>query len=204
MKNSIATLAFGLIIIIACNDSVNDHAASGHTAAATEDAKGQIIPVTGNEVDTFKKSIKAYATKNINGRHINIYYHSPAVRNRIIWGGLVPYDQVWVTGAHNATFLETESGLVINGQSIPAGKYAFFTIPSKTEWTLILNKNWDQHLADEYDQKDDVLRWKVNVDSISNLQERLRYAIDQTGEYKGVFEMTWEKVKITVPFELQR
>ncbi|MBC8923868.1 DUF2911 domain-containing protein, partial [Escherichia coli] len=77
-------------------------------------------------------------------------YHSPGVRKRIIWGGLVPYDEVWVTGAHDATTVEMPKAFVVNGKTIPAGKYAIFTIPGKNAWTVIINKQWQQHLATEY------------------------------------------------------
>lgn len=99
--------------------------------------------------DTNKKSIKSMAFAIVNGDSIKINYHSPGVRNRIIWGGLVPYNEVWVTGAHDATTIEFYKTIVVEGKGIPAGKYAFFTIPGKKEWTLIINKNWKQHLATE-------------------------------------------------------
>jgi hypothetical protein len=81
----------------------------------------------------------AYAI--VNGDSIKINYHSHGVRKRIIWGGLVPYDEVWVTGAHDATTLEVSKSLVVNWKEIPAGKYAFFTILGKKEWIIVINKN---------------------------------------------------------------
>ena len=75
-----------------------------------------------------------------------IQYYAPAVRGRMIWGGLDPFDEVWVTGAHSATNWEFIKDIVINGQTIAAGKYAIFTIPDKDKWTIIINENWNQHL----------------------------------------------------------
>ena len=94
----------------------------------------------------------------INGAHIHIDYSSPSVRNRIIFGGLLAFDEVWQSGAHNATWIETDYDLKINDKLLKMGKYGFFTIPSKDEWIIIFNSNWDQHGKDEYDEKDDVLR----------------------------------------------
>jgi hypothetical protein len=74
---------------------------------------------------------------------------------------LLAYDQLWQAGAHMATWIETNKDLIIDGKMLPAGKYGFFTIPSKDEWTIIFNSNWDQHGKDEYEEKDDVLRFKV-------------------------------------------
>ena len=79
--------------------------------------------------DTSKKSIKSMAYAVVDGDSIKINYHSPGVRKRIIWGGLVPYDEVWVTGAHDATTLEMPQAFVVSGKEIPAGKYAIFSIP---------------------------------------------------------------------------
>jgi len=203
MKHYLLTLS--VFLIIACNnDETKKENHSHKTTSTAEDSKGKVIDITGNEPDTTKKSIKAYVSGNINGRLITISYHSPAVRNRIIWGGLVPFDNPWVSGAHMATSIETEATLIVNGQEIPAGKYAFFTIPSQKDWTIILNKNWEQHLTDEYDAKDDILRWQVKPDSLSFVQERLRYTIDQMGEYKGRIDLTWEKLRIAIPFEIKR
>jgi len=198
-------LSLSVFFIIACNNNEPEKDNHSHqTISTADDSKGKVIDITGTETDTSKKSIKAYVTGNINGRHITISYHSPAVRNRIIWGGLVPFDQPWVTGAHMATSIETDATLIVNGEEIPAGKYAFFTIPSQKDWTIILNKNWEQHLTDEYDAKDDILRWQVKPDSLSFVQERLRYTIDQLGEYKGRIDLTWEKLRIAIPFEVKK
>ena len=177
--------------IISCNSADHNH----------DEA---VVISSGSAPDTAKGSKKAYVRKKINDANITINYYSPAVRNRTIWGGLVAFDKVWVSGAHSATSIETDKPLVIDGKTIPAGKYGFFTIPGIPEWTLIINKNWDQHLADEYDQKDDVLRWKVKPDTTSTIQERLMYEIDQTGEYKGDFDLLWEKLRIKTFFTIQR
>ncbi len=149
--------------------------------------------------DTTKKSIKSMAVAVFNGDSVKINYHSPGVRKRIIWGGLVPYGEVWVTGAHDATTIEFGKTFIIGGKVIPAGKYAFFTIPGKKEWTVIINKNWKQHLATEYDAKDDVIRIKVKPMKNVHL-ERLQYFIENNKDNKGKISVAWEKIKISVPF----
>ena len=126
--------------------------------------------------DTSKKSIKSMAVAVINGDSVKINYHSPGVRKRVIWGGLVPYDEVWVTGAHDATTIEIAKPFVVGGKELPAGKYAFFTIPGKNEWIVIINKQWKQHLATEYDEKEDVVRIKVKPKKNIHT-ERLQYFI---------------------------
>jgi len=146
--------------------------------------------------DTSKKSIKSIAVGVIDGDSIKINYHSPGVRKRVIWGGLVPYDEVWVTGAHDATTLEISKPIIVNNKEIPAGKYAFFTIPGKTEWTVIINKQWKQHLATEYDEKEDVVRLKIKP--AKNVHtERLQYFIKDIKGNKAKIAVAWEKLMIS-------
>ncbi|MEK7226269.1 MAG: DUF2911 domain-containing protein [Bacteroidota bacterium] len=152
--------------------------------------------------DTTKKSIKSMAYAIVNGDSIKINYHSPGVRKRIIWGGLVPYDEVWVTGAHDATTLEIPRPFVVNGKEIPAGKYAFFTIPGKKEWTVIINKNWEQHLASEYDEKDDIVRLKAKPKKKEHT-ERLQYFIEVRPNNTGTIAVAWEKVIVEIFFLLK-
>ncbi len=151
--------------------------------------------------DTTKKSIKSMAVGIINGDSLKVTYHSPGVRKRVIWGGLVPYDEVWVTGAHDATLLEINTPFIVAGKTIPAGTYALFTIPGKKEWTVIINKHWKQHLASEYDEKDDVVRLKVKPGKVPHT-ERLQYFVEEGKNGKGRLAVAWEKIRIEFPVEV--
>ena len=152
--------------------------------------------------DTSKKSIKSMAVGLIGKDSVKISYHSPGVRGRIIWGGLVPFDDVWVTGAHNATNLVVDRPFSIAGKEIPAGKYALFTMPGKEEWTVILNKHWNQHLTNEYDAKDDIVRIKVKPQTVPHV-ERLQYFIEPAGGKAGKIAMAWEKIRIELPIAIR-
>lgn len=180
-----AVVAF---VLIACNQPE----AGNKSEANSEPA----------QVDTSKKSIPSETTKKINAATLTIKYHAPAVRGRVIWGGLVAYDNVWVTGAHKATSLQCDKDFMVGDSRISAGKYAIFTIPAKDEWTFIINKNWDQHLADEYSEKEDVVRLAIKPAVLQEPVERLRYVIDQTGERRANIEMSWEKLRLTVPIRI--
>jgi hypothetical protein len=175
------------------NNKGHDHAAHQH---------GEHESPAAN-TDTIKGSPQRSAMANIGPVHVHLAYSSPGVRGRIIWGGLVPFGEVWVTGAHNATSIQFYDQVKIAGKVVPKGKYAFFTIPDTSEWTLILNRNWDQHLADEYDAKDDVLRLKVKPDTLNTVQERLLYKVLADNDQQGKIEMYWEKLKISLPVELK-
>jgi len=146
--------------------------------------------------DTSKRSIKSAAMGKIGGANITISYHSPGVRGRTIWGGLVPYNDVWVTGAHNATIIDIDKDFVVAGTSIPKGKYAIFTIPGKEEWTVIINKTWEQHLTDDYLQKEDVVRIKVKPEQLNEKVERLQYFIEDNKNGQGMIAVTWEMLRI--------
>lgn len=151
--------------------------------------------------DTTKKSIKSMAVGTIGGDSVTVKYHSPGVRKRILWGGLVPFDEVWVTGAHDATLLEVAKPFIVAGKTIPPGKYAFFSIPGQEEWTLIINKRWEQHLASEYDEKEDVVRLKVKPIKVPHI-ERLQYFIEDGKNGKGKIVVAWEKVKLEMPISI--
>lgn len=149
-------------------------------------------------IDTFKKSISCITQGKIGTTTVTIRYYSPGVKNRIIWGGLVPYNQVWVTGAHAATNITINKPFVIGSKKIPAGTYAIFTIPGKSEWVFILNKNHEQHLTDEYKEEEDLVRLKVKPQPIIKQLERLQYFIE-----KGKLVIAWEKLKVEVPVQIK-
>lgn len=182
-------------IIYSCNNQTGNHE---HNA----DEPVIISQTKGGETDTIRKSIPAFAQNEIGPAKFTIFYHSPAVRDRIIWGGLVPYDQVWVTGAHQATRLESNASFILGHATIPPGKYALFTIPSKNEWIFLLNKNWDQHLADEYSADEDIVRLQVKPDTLAYVQERLMYAIEPRAEKAGNIIIAWEKLRFVIPIRI--
>ena len=135
--------------------------------------------------------------------HIHIDYSSPGVRNRMIFGGLLAYDQVWQAGAHMATWVETNKDLIVNGKELKAGKYGFFVIPNPDEWTIIFNTNWNQHGKDEYDEKDDVVRFKVTPKISEEIQEHLEYKVTKTTDDSGTISLSWEKIIVELPFEVK-
>ena len=155
---------------------------------------------------TSKKKVLSphtYAMAMVGDAHIHIDYSSPGVRKRMIFGGLLAYDEIWQSGAHKATWLETNKDLLIDGKTLKAGKYGVFTIPSKKEWTVIFNTNWNQHGKDEYDEKDDVLRFKVTPELSNEITEHLVYKVEKTDDTQGAISLSWEKVTIRFPFQIQ-
>lgn len=149
------------------------------------------------------KSPRKTAMAMVGNNHVHIDYGSPSVRGRSIWNGLVAYNQVWATGAHKATWIEFSEDVKINNQVIPKGKYGFFTIPNKKEWILILNKDWDMHLADDYRPENDAVRIGVKPKKNKNLVEALTYEVIPSGQTNGSIKMSWENLNVSFDFENQ-
>lgn len=150
--------------------------------------------------DTLKGSPIRVANGKTGSTEVKITYGSPGIRNRVIWGGVVPFDQVWVTGAHNATSITFSHDVIIDDTRIPKGTYAFFTIPGKEHWQVIINKNYQQHLADQYDTTEDLVRFTVSPDMLSEPTPRLTYEIIPLSDTVGTIVMRWEKLQINIPF----
>jgi len=196
-----------VILFSACNSSTDetkdiDSAASHDMHKMPMASSGYADSVNNGLItqDTMKSSPERTAMASVGKTHLHITYHAPGVKGRIIWGGLVPYNAVWVTGAHTATSIQINNAIEINDKKIEAGTYAVFTIPGEKEWTFILNKNYQQHLADDYKETEDMLRMAVKPIENKMIQ-RLTYTINKTSENSGSISMEWEKIKIEVPFK---
>lgn len=133
--------------------------------------------------------------------HVHVDYSAPGVRDRIIFGGLLAYDQLWQAGAHRATWIETDRDLIFAGQRLKAGKYGFFVIPSRENWTLIFNTRWDQHGKDQYQEAEDVLRIQVKPEIRNEITEQLTYTIKEVAPGEGEFSLAWEKVTVRLSFK---
>ena len=138
-----------------------------------------------------QKSPKQKASGEIDGVSVNINYHSPAARKRVVMGDLVPYGQVWRTGANNATSIEFDSDVEVEGQVLKAGRYGLFTIPGQDKWTIIFNSNADQWGAFDYSESDDVLRVDVTPEKTSEFMESLIIGVENNGIRIG-----WENTSV--------
>lgn len=139
-----------------------------------------------------KPSPAATATGKIGNTTVTVNYSSPAVKGRTIWGGLEPYGKVWRAGANEATTVAFSQNVQVEGKPLPAGKYAFFLIPTEKAWTAIFNKVPDQWGAYKYDEKQDALRVTVTPRKAA-MHERLQYEVTPKG-----LVMRWDKLEIPV------
>ncbi len=154
--------------------------------------------VSSSEEETKKPPLSphTFAMALVDGAHIHIDYSAPSVRGRINFGGLLPFGEIWQSGAHNASWFETNKDLLIQDSLLKAGRYGFFTIPSEKEWTVIFNSNWEQHGKDEYDPKEDVLRVKVTPEIQDQPTEKLTYQVKQTGPKEATVSLSWDSLLI--------
>jgi tetratricopeptide (TPR) repeat protein len=129
---------------------------------------------------------------------IDLAFARPAVKGRKIWGGLLPFGEVWRAGANNATVLTFSHAAKVAGKDLPAGTYGFFVIPNEKTWTLILNKKAKQWGAYEYKKEDDVLRWEVTPQAGAHL-EYLDYRVIPVDSSTATVELGWEKLRVSFP-----
>lgn len=192
MKNLILVLLS--MLVIGC----------GNDAKQQETKETHEHPTAINETSSAPKSLSPHTSTMaiIDDAHIHIDYSSPSVRDRIIFGGLVGYNTVWQAGAHKATWIETDKDLLIDGKTLPAGKYGFFVIPGKDQWEVMFNTRWDQHGKDEYNEVENVLGLRVNPVELEEIQESLKYEVKKDGQNAGLITMAWEKIKIEIPFQI--
>ena len=205
MKNSLLTLfLFSVCSLMSCSEkkTADEKAPEQATPPVAEVLNDGVLIGKQHQEDTLKGSLKAYTIGKVGDAEFKITYHSPAVRGRIVWGGLVPFDKVWVTGAHMATTIESNTDFMLGNKTIVAGKYGFFTIPGKDKWTVIINRNWQQHLTDEYNSKDDVARLEITPSQLQENQERLQYEVIAQSQYESTLNMLWDKVHLQIPISV--
>ena len=123
---------------------------------------------------------------------ITLTYSRPNVHGRKIFGGLQPYGEVWRTGANTATTISFTDDVTIDGNKVPAGDYALFTIPGADEWTIILNKNTKQWGAYSYKESEDFLRFKVKPVHINELAETFTMQFARVEPSSAEQHLMWE------------
>lgn len=143
-------------------------------------------------------SPKATATGKIGDANVTIDYGSPSVKNRKIWGELVPYNKVWRSGANEATEIQTDKDLLIEGKLLKAGRYSLYTIPRVDNWQVIINSQTGQWGVTESGEttrnpEKDVLVVTVKPIKNTTQQEKLVYKIDNSG-----IKLEWENTVVPI------
>lgn len=151
-----------------------------------------VSAVVAQDAPAARPSPASSTTQNIKKKQVTINYGSPSVKGRKIWGELVPFGQVWRTGANEATTFEISKNVKVQGQALKAGKYALFTIPGESEWTIIFNKTAQQWGAYKYDQAQDALRVKAKPQKAAVFSEKMTFSISK----KGIVSLNWENLQV--------
>jgi Protein of unknown function (DUF2911) len=145
-----------------------------------------------------RPSPPAKATLDLGGgKSVTVEYSSPRAKGRKIYGELVPFGQVWRTGANEATTLVTAADIVVGGTPVPAGTYTIFTIPDKDKWTLVINKATGEWGTDYPGPDKDLARIPMKVSKLPSPVENFTISFDKTGT-GGTMNIDWETTRASV------
>jgi len=134
---------------------------------------------------------------------IEIAYSRPGVKDRTIFGGIVPYGQVWRTGANQATTITFSTPVKLEGHDIPAGTYGLFTIPGPDQWTIIINKNAKQWGSFQYNEKDDVVRFQVMPGTLTDTRvETFAIEFNRIRDESAVLTLVWDRTVVPIRMEV--
>jgi hypothetical protein len=153
-------------------------------------------------VKPFPPSPGATVAQDLGICNVKIEYSRPGVKGRKIWDGLVPYGEVWRTGANGATVITFSDPVKIAGKDLPAGSYAFFAIPGPKAWTLIFSRNTKQWGSYAYTTAEDALRVETTPSTLPSNQEYLLYTIQVKSPEALRVELAWEKLSVGFDVDL--
>ncbi len=156
--------------------------------------------VTAQKLQTPAPSPRATLTQDVGVMEVSVSYSRPGVKGREIFGGLVPYGELWRTGANASTTLKFTDDVTLNGNPVPAGEYALFTIPETNEWEIIISRNigWG---TNDYKKEDDVTRFKVKSETLTKPVERFTISLDDITDNSAMFALTWDRTKVAFKME---
>jgi len=145
-------------------------------------------------------SPKAKVEQRVGIADFSVDYSSPGVKGRKIYGGLVPFDAIWRTGANASTKLTASRDFRVGDKAVPKGTYSVFTIPGASSWTFILNKNADAS-TDAYDPKEDAARLTVTPQTIP-ARERMTFIFSDTTDDATRLDLEWDTLRVSLPIKI--
>lgn len=155
-----------------------------------------------------RTSQRSMISQTVGDTNIEVVYHRPNAKGRTIFAAkkageevLVPYGEVWRTGANNATTFEITNDAMINGKPLPAGKYSLYTIPGQNEWTIIFNKTWDQW-GTVYEQDKDALRVAAKPSMSGNPTETMTIGFENVTDNTAQMVIEWDKMRVPVTVDV--
>jgi hypothetical protein len=155
------------------------------------------------QLNTPQPSPTTTVKQNFGLSNVELSYSRPAMKGRKIFGVLVPFGNVWRTGANNATTLTFGDGVTIGGTNIAAGKYGLLTIPDKSSWTIIISKQTDVTSPAAYKQASDVVRVTVPTSKIKSSVESFTIQFANISATKCELQISWANTMVTLPIETE-
>ncbi len=157
------------------------------------------VPAAAQQLELPAASPPAMVKQRVGLTDVTVEYSSPGVKGRAIFGGLVPWDKPWRTGANASTKITFSKDVTFGGKPVPAGTYAIVSIPGQKTWTVILSKATDLYSGGkQYDPKDDAARVEVTATEIP-ARERLTFLFSNTTDDATTLDLEWATLKVSVP-----
>ncbi len=139
---------------------------------------------------------------SIENKYVKLTYGQPFRKNRLVFGGIVPFDQIWRTGANEATEITINTNFILENRRFNAGTYTLFTVPSERTWRIIINQKLGQWGAFDYNKKDDLLEFEVIPLKTSELYEALFISLSENKKDEINLKLSWENTNISFNFTL--
>ena len=160
--------------------------------------EGMHYTVHGRGNDEARTSPNALTAQTVGTTQVMVAYGRPSVRDREIFGGLVPYGEMWRTGANEATAFHTSGDLMVEGERLPAGTYALFTIPNEDSWTIVFNGQVQQWGSMNHDPAQDVLRVEVEPMEAGYPVEMMSFWFEDVSDTSAEMVLAWDDVQVPV------
>lgn len=160
--------------------------------AATQ-AHAQLMPAP---------SPKQIVEQKIGVTTFKLDYSRPSVKERVIFGDLVPYDTFWRTGANQSTKFSFNNDIQINDTKVPAGEYALYTFPGKKKWAVVLSSQLQLPGQDEYDESKEVIRFEVEPHRLNDQVESFTIGFDQLRNAKAIMFLDWDYTRVAFEITL--
>lgn len=157
---------------------------------------------TNAQVQTPQASPKSEIDQVVGLTTVEVDYYRPAKKGRLVFGDLVPYGKVWRTGANNNTTVQFNTSVEINGETLPAGKYALFTTPKAQNWEVFFYKTTDNWgLPQSWSDDNIALKTTVNPETLAKDVEFFTISVNPMNLNEGALELSWEKTMVRIPFK---
>lgn len=159
-----------------------------------------LVETTAQQIVTPRPSPDATLTQMVGVTKVTIDYSSPGVKNRVIWGELVPFNEIWRTGANELTTITFDDPVRLNGNELPAGTYGIHTVPGKDEWEIIFSKDAKIDGPSNFNPEKEILRIKVKPED-HHFMERMTFLITNVTDNSAAINLLWDKTKVSFNLE---